>query len=511
MSIAELPTRTLWPHQQRAIDETLAAIDAGETAICLTSPTGGGKSLVAEELALARDCNVAIYTNRRLMVEQLSRGCERRGIAHGIRAAGHEPALLRNVQICSMQTERQRVYGTGRWELHDAQLVIVDEAHLQKESTAQQIITDHRQAGAAVVGLTATPLNLAHIYDRLIVAGTNSELRECGALVPCHTYGPDEPDTRHVKKVAIGEDYSESQIRKMIMVQGIFGRVLDHYRRLNPDRRPAILFAPGVKESIWFAEQFTAAGIRAAHLDGANIWLDGELYPTSQELREQVLIGSKLGDIKILCNRFVLREGVDLPWLYHAILATVFGSLQSYLQAVGRLLRAHPSLDHVVLQDHGGNWHRHGSPNADREWSLALTDRIVAGIRAERLREKKDPEPIVCPKCHAVRLSGPTCHKCGHTHHGKSRMVVQSDGRLREYTGDIYKPHRISQAPDAQKQWDRLVNYRAPKAGHTFSQCEALFAMENNWAWPPRTLKNMPANELDWFRAVTDVPKERLR
>ena len=36
------------------------------------------------------------------------------------------------------------------------------------------------------------------------------------------------------------------------------------------------------------------------------------------------------------------REGIDMKWATFGILACIFGSLQSYLQAVGRLLRGCP-------------------------------------------------------------------------------------------------------------------------------------------------------------------------
>ena len=58
----------------------------------------------------------------------------------------------------------------------------------------------------------------------------------------------------------------------------------------------------------------------------------------------------------VLCNRFVCA-GIDAPWLAHGIFATIFTSLQSYLQSGGRLLRSFPGIDAVTIR-HGGNWWR---------------------------------------------------------------------------------------------------------------------------------------------------------
>jgi superfamily II DNA or RNA helicase len=395
-----------WPHQTYALTEVPRVIESGVPDVCVTSPTGGGKTYIAcglIEWAVERGWKASLYSNRRLLVDQLIRVLRGHGITFGVRAAGHPDDRHEQVQISSLPTEHSRVFKSERWQVHghgEKVLAIVDEAHLNKAQTAEKVLAMHREAGGAYVGITATPIGLGHLYGTLITAGTNSELRQCGALVKAYHYGPDEPDTKKIRKQPW--EYTENDVRKLVMVQGIFGRVLDEFNRLNPDRLPSILFAPGVKESIWFAQQFSEAGIRAAHIDGKDCWVDGEFYPSSRDVREQILAGSKDGTIPVLCNRFVLREGIDAPWLAHGIFATVFGSLQSYLQSGGRMLRAHPSLDHVTIQDHGGNWHRHGSLNDDRQWRLEYTEGIIHGLREERLREKKEAEPFLCPACKKV-------------------------------------------------------------------------------------------------------------
>lgn len=513
-----------WPHQTRGVKEVTAAIQAGEKRIALTSPTGGGKSRIMTNMiwwAKANGMRTVVYTNRKMLLDQMARVMSSEGIYYGIRAASFRPDHTYEVQLASIQTELSRVYKNKVWEPCNAQLAIVDEAHNQTAEGAQQVLNDLVAAGGTVLGITATPIDIGHMYDRLIVAGTNSELRACGALVPCHTYGPDEPDAKRLAdskgKVKIGEDFTEAQVRKAIMTPTIFGRVFDWWQKLNPDQRPAILFGPGVKESMWFAEQFHGAGVKAAHIDGEHISF-GEVdsagnpvvYPSTKDLRAEVMRMSQTGEIRVLCNRFVLREGVDAPWLYHGIFATCFGSLTSYLQAGGRLLRAHSSLDSVVLQDHGGNWHRHGSLNADRQWDMNQSAYVTAALRAQRLREHKEPEPIVCPMCHAIRLQGKGCQKCGHIATSKSRMVVQTDGSLKAMTGDIYTPRVTKMRSDTERIWEACYNRaRSKKWNATFAQAEALFFYENHY-WPPRNLPCMPTRDGDWFRKVRAVPRDAL-
>lgn len=506
-----------WPHQKLGVSEVLSAIWSGQRKILLTSPTGGGKTKIMCDLIdlwANADLKVCLYTNRKMLVEQTARVMAGAGIDFGVRAAGWEGDQFEKVQVCSIQTENSRVYRKQDWQLHAAQRVIVDEAHMQTGAVARKILEEHTEAGAAVVGFTATPIGLGDIYDHLIVAGTNSELRKCGALVPCLHYGPTEPDLKHIGRVNVGEDLSESQNRKAIMVPGIFGHVLEWWKKLNPKGKPTILFAPGVAESIWFAEQFLENGITAAHIDGEECWINGTTYQSDARVRADILAGSEDGSIAVVCNRFVLREGIDCPWLAHGIFATVFGSLQSYLQSGGRLLRSHPTLQSVTLQDHGGNWHRHGSLNADRAWSLHASAGMISGLREDRLRNGQEPQPARCPMCGLI-IFGTRCRACGwELPKGgrRSRPVIQADGTLKEYKGEVYKPRPICQRADGPELWKRMYfRARSPKWSATFRQAFAMFARENNFQWPDRSWPYMPINPADEYLKVVDVPRERLR
>jgi DNA repair protein RadD len=501
-----------WPHQISAVSEVNVALAEGCQRVLLACPTGGGKTRVAQRLIegwLAEGLRVALYSNRRLLIDQLGRVLREAGLRHGVRAAGRERDMGEALQLCSFQTEHAR---KGKRERFPAQRVIVDEAHLQTGPSAAQLLAAHVGDGAAIIGMTATPLDLGSLYDRLVVAATNSELIACGALVPCIHYGPDEPDLALLKKLRQGEDLSERQQRQVMMTPTIFGRVLEWYGKLNPDQRPTILFAPGVPESLWFAQQFSKAGIPAAHIDGKEVWFHGRFYESDEDVRNECLLESKEGGIKVLCNRYVLREGIDAPWISHGIFATVFGSLQTYLQSGGRLLRSAPGKGCATVQDHGGAWHRHGSLNADREWHLDHTPEIVAGLRADRFRQGQEIEPCRCPQCACILIRG-HCTSCGLDvrRHLRSRPVVMADGTLKELRGDIYKPRRVTRRPDAAQVWENIY-YRSltARGERSFNAAAAVFARENNWAWPPRELPLMPTDPLDWYRLVKDVPRERL-
>ena len=501
-----------WPNQVRILGEVPRLVAAGVNRLLVASPTGSGKSRSICDLiewGCENGWRPVLYTNRRLLIDQLARTLDAHGIGYGIRAAGHQDNRERPVQISSLPTERQRVLKSELWDHHgrgERVLAIVDEAHLNAADTARQILDRHLADGGAYVGFTATPIDLGHLYDHLFVAATPSEMRACGALVPAHHFGPDEPDMRKFKPNQKTGEYKEGDVKKAIMTKCVFARVLDNYRELNPDGRPTILFAPGVPESVWFAQQLCEAGVRAAHLDGNGVWLDGE-YRRGED-RQAVFDAVKSGAVKILCNRFVLREGLDIPEVSHLILATVMGSLQTYLQSCGRGLRAAPGKDRCTVQDHGGHWWRHGSVNADREWALGDTERVIQGTRGDAFREHRDREPIRCPECGMIRQKGPRCPKCGHEASRSVRRVIQQDGTLKEHSGLCFPPRRVALKPDTVQVWTRMY-HRSKKAGRTFRAAEALFFQENRY-WPPRDLPLMPTRDIDFYQKVSDVPVDML-
>jgi DNA repair protein RadD len=500
----------LWPHQQRAVEELPDLLVPGSRVVT-TAPTGGGKSLIVEEM-IREFGSFTLYTNRKMLLEQLAERLRKASIPHGILAAGHKPDFNQPVQLASIQTMLARSVKRTLWDIPRSRVVGIDEAHLNAGGSMQALVDQHMRYGAACWGITATPLDIGHFYNHLHVAGTVSELRACGALVPAIHYAPDEPDTRGLKRTKTGE-YAERDVVKKIMSATIIGRVIDNYFKLNKQQSPTVLFAPGVKESLWFCEELNKAGIPAAHIDGDRVSMDGEHYVSSHEAREEVRDRLQDGRLKVVCNRFVLREGIDWPFVQHLIFATIFGSLGSYLQSGGRGLRACPSVgkEHVTIQDHGGNWHRQGSLNSDREWNLSDTNYMVSELREQRMKKKEEREPITCPKCHMVRLSGSGCPGCGLASSIKTRMVVQKDGSLKAQTGDIYRMPVVDRGPreTIEKRWESCY-WSCKKKGETFRQAYGLYHYRHDWKAPPEGLPLMPQNERDWFLPIKDVPMERL-
>ena len=499
----------LWPHQEYAIDECLKLMSSPyPQRIVVSCNTGGGKTKIMTELIHRSGLRIALYTHRLMLLSQTGEVLKKDGIDFGKRVAGTEYERHHRVQLCSTQTIASRVLN-GSEGVHQADLILVDECHVQKSGTMEAILDRH--LSAHVIGFTATPVDIGHIYQKIIQAGNTSSLRECGALVMADHYGCPEVD---VSKISVGSngEYGYKDIMRSWKPAVIYGSVLKNLKRLNPDLKPTILFAPGVRESLGLAQQLTRDGIPAGHISSDCIWIDGELLEPEQRNRDRLRKKCESGEIKVVCNRFVLREGIDWPFLAHLVFATPFGSICSYLQAGGRLLRNHPGITRVTVQDHGGNGWRHGSLNADREWDMTSTPNIIRGERFKRIRDKKEAAPITCPYCYYIRLSGRRCPRCGQMCMRRTRPVLQLNGKLKLMGVRQFMPRRKYALKDAAKKWSLYYARGLNSRNHmTFNQIESLFAKENHWQWPDRKLPLMPIRELDFYRKVRDVPKNLLR
>lgn len=316
MSVEKYFSVKPWPHQFHGVEQCVNRIGKGNR-ICVCSPTGGGKSKMMEALVrygVDNGMKVDLKVCRKMLRDQLMDVFTRAGVKFGVRAAGmghlYDPS--QPVQICSTPTENSRILRDDpTWKTTGADLILVDEAHMQVGPSFVKLLNKQCEEGACVVGFTATPIGISQYYNDLIVAGTNSELRACKSHVRAIVKAPFEFDLHKIGRNAIGE-YDNGQVAKKVYSTSVVGKIMDTWIANNPDQKPTICFAPDVASSIWLASSFVERGIHAAHIDAKQVWFDGELKnDPSGELRTKILKLYTEGEIKILTNRFVLREGLD--------------------------------------------------------------------------------------------------------------------------------------------------------------------------------------------------------
>ncbi len=384
-------TLTLRPYQLDAIQQMRDRIASGRMAPLCVSPTGSGKTVIEGEiirLHLAQDPNnrVLVVAHRRELIGQIARTLLRMGIRSiGEIIPGVTPKHGAHVQVASTQTLR------ARNQTPPATMVIYDEAHHYSSDDWHELTKSY--PGVLRVGFTATPMRsdgrgMAPAFDSIVVVSTIKELTALGHLVPCRVIGPEKP------------------LRRPNMSRSPVDAYLDHAKGMR-----TVVFADFVANAEKFVEEFNAKDVDA-------VIIHGSLSDTD---RKRALRAH--ADGAVLVNCMVLTEGWDSPNTSCCILARGCGSVGTYLQIVGRVLRpSHGKSEALLIDLTGRSFYDHGAPDADRVYSLT----------GKGIRTKDDDEKTLlsCTVCGQPIEQGEPCAVCGYLPVGQSQI---EDPR---YTGD---------------------------------------------------------------------------
>ena len=194
MNINHLFTVDPWLHQRHGVAETIRRLEAGVKSICLTSPTGSGKTqmqIALTQWATEQGKSVVLFTNRILLTEQTRRVFVNEGVLAGVVAASMPQYEYAEspVQIASIQTILSKRRKNDSYWL-DADLVLVDEVHQVASGESASLLNEYKERGAAEVGVTATPLGVSNVCDELVVAAGTRDLQEDGKLCFAQWFAP---------------------------------------------------------------------------------------------------------------------------------------------------------------------------------------------------------------------------------------------------------------------------------------------------------------------------------
>jgi hypothetical protein len=313
------------------------------------------------------------------VTELVTQAAETLRAKFGLEVGAHGLGASARVQVRTVQ----QILASG--EAPDATLAFFDEAHHYASATEEWSRVRDAYKAIPIVGFTATPERgdgaaLEGAFDDMIVACQISELQAMWRADPSHSSG--------LVPLRILDP------GKKVRSKHIATTPIDAYTRHAPNEL-AVVFAPHLKAADEFAEQFNAAGYRAAVVTGK----------TPKDERRAMLADWASGKIRVMCNVKVLTEGFDLPALTTGIIAGNVGSAGGLIQRAGRLLRPFPGKYEALLIDLVGCTlaEEHGRPDADREFSLE-------GLGIRQLGQ--DPAITFC-RIHGIVVGPDGCPECG--------------------------------------------------------------------------------------------------
>jgi len=462
----------LWPEQVEVLQKVRQAVAQGYRSILIVAPTGTGKAVMGASIIhkaeLKGNCSM-FMAHRRELVKQTMGKLDDFGVDHGIIMAGTMQQMWKGVQIASIDTLRSRYMTKGKRQYMDLpkiSILEVDEAHRSCGATYTKLIDTYKEAGALVIGLTATPIRgdgkgLGRHYDCMVLAPTVQEMINNGKLVPPRYYAPTIPDLTGVK-VRRG-DYVEGELQHVMDQREAVGDIIDNWKRICPER-PTIVFAAGVRHSIHIAEEFRQAGFSAEHVDGE----------TSLADRDAILGRLRSGETQIISNCMVLTEGFDCPPLSCCVLARPTKNVGLYIQMGGRVLRTSPETGKhdAIIIDHSGNLYEHGFLEDDHGWVLSEAEGCTsADERQKKLDEEK--KPITCMQCAHVYTGQLVCPKCGHVPQKRGEAVEMRHADLIEVRKEKRaakeaKEKKDKPATHEEKQhWYSMLYAYAQEKGHS--------------------------------------------
>lgn len=379
-------------YQESVIDNLRMSWRTGHKRPCIVLPCGGGKSVIAAEIAKRttdNGGNVMFLVHRQELCEQISDTF-----------AGYGVDMTR-CSVNMVQTASRRSKSSD-----PPKLIITDENHHCVAGTYRKIYESYPESYC--VGLTATPVRLnggglGGINDDLIIGPTVKQLIERKCLAPFDYYAPAVADLTRIRSRA--GDYSAESVEEVLAKPTIYGDVIRYYDEIS--RGQAICYCATIKHSTETAAAFRQTGISAEHIDGKT--------PASE--RSDIIQRFRSGGIKVLCNVDLISEGFDVPDCNTAILLRPTKSLTLFIQQSMRCMRYQPDKRAIIL-DHVGNVFRHGLPNQDREWTLDP-------VKPKHSKQENTVHVRQCPECYYTHENSSVCPKCGYVYAAERKSAKE--------------------------------------------------------------------------------------
>lgn len=383
----------LHPDQLHARQLLYNALRGGHKRIILKLPTGGGKTVMAADMAescLRQGKRMCFCVDAISLIDQTVEKFAQAGVHDvGVIQANHPGTdYSKPIQVASIQTlARRKVLDYQHFDI-----VLVDEAHCQYSMINEWM---GRWKNIPFVGLTATPYakGMAEHWETLVAGGTIRELIEAGRLSPYKIFAASHPDLEGVRTKR--GDWDETELSKQMQAGALVGDTVKHWME-HADGRPTLAFCVDRTHAKYVQQTFEESGIRCGYVDAY----------TEREERQVIADQFHAGDLQVVSSVGCLTKGVD--WDVRCILLLrPTKSEMLYLQIIGRGLRTAPGKDYCLILDHSDTVMRLGFPEDVDERNTELDDgtRLQAGDRDE-----DEPMPKPCSACGFVKP--PKTHAC---------------------------------------------------------------------------------------------------
>lgn len=427
----------LYDFQNELVDRTRRSWATWHKRPCIVLPCGGGKSVIAAEIAkrtTQAGNQVLFIVHRKELCDQIRNTFSWWGVDMNLCNVGMVQTVSRHLD-----------------EEPTPRLIITDENHHCMATGYRRIY--EKWPDAYMFGITATPerldgQGLKDINDDLVIGPS------AAWLIDNHYLAPEDYYTFGIisgGRIRMG-DFDPNDVKITAAEQN---NVAKTYLDLAEGRK-AVCYMPTVKKSIEMAETFKRHGIPAEHFDGT----------TAKAERDSIIERFRSGETMILCNVDLISEGFDVPDCSCSMLCRPTQSLTLHIQQSMRCMRYQPNKTAIIL-DFVRNVNRHGLPDQDRVWTLEGKKR--------KGRICKEAPVKTCPDCYrTVPANVAICPECGFKFEARKRM--QQDLALELHKVDKAKIQTNYFTLDMCTSYSDLLKYAAQrgyKRGWAYYQAKA--------------------------------------
>lgn len=457
----------LRPYQEELTGQVQLHWALGHKVVVMRLDTGGGKTPCLSKIVEEHNGFVGAIAHRDKLVEQMSLMLARCGLRHDIVASEKTKKLIAKkhvkklgqcfyvpgarCRVASIDT-LVRAKDLEKWA-SQVTLWLVDEGHhvLRENKWGRGVAMFNHPACVGLL-LTATPgrpdgKGLARwadgFADAMVEGPPMRWLIDEGYLCDYDVVCPPSDMKVEGAPGASGE-YSNAQLRSAARKSHITGDVPKHYQKFASGLS-GITFSTDIETAVATVAAYRAVGVTAELITG----------DTDSNVRDQIFERAEAGTLHQIVAVNVISEGVDIPALQVGSFARPTGSIITWRQQIGRLLRPiyAPGFDletregrlaaiaasikpRALLIDHVGGFidPNLGPPDKPRLWSLD---------RREKRKKKDDDDEIpmrICPNpdvdCfHPYPRIFRSCPKCGYEPEPMGRSAPeQCDGDLQMLT-----------------------------------------------------------------------------
>lgn len=317
------------PYQGAAVQAMKSCLAESESCFVVMA-TGVGKTEVAVLLikAMGAEDGALVISPRIELVEQTAARLRSRGLACGIERAhirSDEPVTV----ACYDSLLKKRRYE----KFLGVKVVVVDESHLNYTPAAIKMLGYLKEAGAKIVGMTATPRTgktdtLDQFYGPCPFTYLYRDAVNDGFLVPVKLWMTVLEDLDLSQCVSKYGDYDAEKVEGWLKqernLQAVASLIVQHY-----DHQPSVVFCQTISHSELLRDILARHGVHAAivHSD------TNRLTP---EERRQMLLDFEAGKYDVILNVGCLTLGWDFPPVRKVFLARPTMSHDLYGQMFGR-------------------------------------------------------------------------------------------------------------------------------------------------------------------------------